>query len=785
MTVSDETRQEIATLRERYEKLHAASLCISMSLDLDTVLREIVDSGRALIGARCGLITTVDDAGEVEEFIASGLTDDERRQLEEWPYANAFFQHLRDLQGALRLVDLADYIHSHGYSEEFTLPKTLQAMPMRHRGAHVGNFFLGGKEGGQAVTEEDEEVLVLFASQAAAAIANARTHRDEQLARADLEALVDALPVGMVVFDAPSVRPVSFNREARRLAGKLRGPDASPEQLLEVLVCRPGDGREIQLDEYLSTEFHGAETVRVEEVRLSVPEGQSVTVLINATPVQSASGVVESVMVTLQDLEPLDKLDRLRVEFLGLVSHELRAPLTSIKGSIATMMAGAADLDPAEMREYLRIIDDQSDHMRGLISDLLDIGRIDTGMLSVSPEPMEVARLVDRARNTFLSGDGQQRILIDLPPNLPFVMAEQRRIVQVLNNLFSNAARQAPESSTIRVIALHKDAYVAISVIDEGRGIAPEVLPHLFRKHGGLTGNDREGALGATGLGLAICKGLVESHGGLIWAASGGVGQGTEVTFTLPVAEVASENTATGSSPAQLPAPRDRPKQIPVLVVDDDPGTLRHMRDALAGSEYTPMVTGDPREISRLIRAEKPGLVLLDLMLPGEDGIALMGRVPELADLPVIFISGYGRDETIARALEAGAVDYIVKPISATELKARIRVALRRRPEPEPYVLDDLIIYYEERRVSVSGRAIELTATEYELLRVLSSNAGRVSTYEVLGRQVWGGRYYRDRELIRTFVKKLRRKLGDDAACPAYIVNERGVGYRMARLEDA
>ena len=196
-------------------------------------------------------------------------------------------------------------------------------------------------------------------------------------------------------------------------------------------------------------------------------------------------------------------------------------------------------------------------------------------------------------------------------------------------------------------------------------------------------------------------------------------------------------------------------------------------------------MTGDPEELPGLIQTERPRLVLLDLMLPGTDGIGLMERVPELADLPVIFISGYGHDETIARALEAGAVDYIVKPFSPMELRARIRAALRRQAEPEPYLLGGLEIHYEERRVSMAGRPVPLTATEYELLRALSRNAGRVSTFEALLRQVWGGRHYGDTELVRTFVKNLRRKLGDDAAGPAYIVNQRGVGYRMARPDDA
>ena len=249
MDSSEEKDQKIAALRERNARLHAAILRIGASLDLDTVLHEIVDSACALTGARHGMIATVDDTGGIEEFIAPGLSDDERRQMAAWPHGHAFFEHLRDLPGVLRVADVPAYLRALGYTEEFKLSKTLLATPMRHGGAHVGNFFLGEKAGGQAFADEDEEVLALLASQAATAIANARTHRDEQRARADLEALVDTSPVGVVVFDAAAGRPVSFNREARRLVGELRTADAPPEQLLEVITYRRGDGREIRLAE--------------------------------------------------------------------------------------------------------------------------------------------------------------------------------------------------------------------------------------------------------------------------------------------------------------------------------------------------------------------------------------------------------------------------------------------------------------------------------------------------------------------------------------------------------
>ena len=416
--------------------------------------------------------------------------------------------------------------------------------------------------------------------------------------------------------------------------------------------------------------------------------------------------------------------------------------------------------------------------MDNLIGDLLDAGRIETGTLSVAPEPSEVAALVDQARGTFVSGGGRHTVNIDLPPDLPRVMADRQRMVQVLNNLLANAARQSPESAPIRIEAEHEGLHVAVSVSDEGRGIAPDHLGQLFRKY--TAAGDREGGLGS-GLGLAICKGLVEAHGGRIRAESGGVGLGARFTFTIPVAA----ESGAGPAPDRPGAPGHAPDAVPILVVDDDPETLRHLRDTLAEAGYAPLVTGDPGELARLIRAEKPQLVLLDLMLPGTDGIELMQTVPELADLPVIFISGYGRDETIARALEAGADDYVVKPFSPTELTARIRAALRRRSNPAPFVLGALAIDYDRRRVSVAGRPVTLTATEYELLRVLAQGAGRVLTHEALLRQVWAGRNTGDPKRVRAYVKRLRNRLGDDAADPTYIVNERGVGYRMPRPDGA
>ena len=770
--------QEIEALQKRNSQLSSAILRISASLELGTVLQEVVDSARELTGARYAVIATIDERGRAQDFVTSGFTDEERLRMAHWPDGPRLYEHFRNLRGVLRLADLPSYVRSLGFSAELMRSRTFQCTPMRHSGVLVGNFFLAEKAGGEPFTGADEEVLMLFASQAATAIANARTHREEQRARADLEALIETSPFGVVVFDAKTGQPLSFNRESKRIVEGLRMPGQSPEDLLDVVSFRRADGRRTALSEFpIQQGLSVAETVRAEEIELSAPDGRSVSVLINATPIRSAQGDVVTVVITMQDLAPLEEQDRLRSEFLSMVSHELRTPLAAIKGSTAIWMGAGETPDPAEAQKFCRVVDEQVDHMHRLISDLLDAGRIDAGMLSVSPAPTELPALVEKARDAFLSGGSAHPILIDLPHDLPRVLADGRRIVQVLNNLLANAARHSPGSAPIRVAAARDGRQVTVSVTDEGRGVPAEQLPQLFRRYAILGGAEEQPNLRRSGLGLSICKGLVEAHGGRIWAESGGAGQGARFSFTIPVA--GEDGATAGSAPDRGAASGSAARGLPILVVDDDVRMLRFLREALKEAGYSPIVTGDPRELSRLIRTESPRLVLLDLMLPGADGIELLESVPELSDLPVIFISAYGRDETVARALERGAVDYLVKPFSATELTARIQAALRARADPEPFVLGELAIDYHGRLVTLAGSRLRLTASEYELLRILSVNAGRCVTYQSLIRQMWDRPDEGDSDGVRTFVKQLRRKLGDDPRRPVYIENERGVGYRM------
>jgi DNA-binding response OmpR family regulator/signal transduction histidine kinase len=795
LKTEDRSGLEIRALQERLTKLSEASLRINENLDFDSVLQDVVDSARNLTDARYGGMTVLDDEGRFERFVTSGLKDEERRILAELPESAPLFRHLNGVTEPLRIDDLSQYLRSldlSGWHPPVAVTSFLVA-PVRNGGVRMGSLYLTKGQEGREFTREDEETLVMFASQAALVIANARRYSDEQRARADLEALVNTSPVGVVVFDAKTGVPVSHNRETLRIVEGLLDPNRPPEQIMEILSLRRMDGREVSLEESsLADRLSAGRTIRAEEIVIQAPDGRSVTTLVNATPIYSGDGAdMESVVVTLQDMTPLEELERLRAEFLGMVSHELRAPLTSVKGSAATLLDDSANLNAAEMRQFHRIINEQADRMRRIITDLLDVAHIETGMLSVNPEPCSAAVLVDHAKTSFVSGGGGNDLQIDLPPDLPAVMADRQRIAQVLSNLLANAGKYSREFSTVRLRAERQGLHLAFSVTDEGRGVSAERLPYLFRKYVRIEGDSAGRQIEGSGLGLAICKGIVEAHGGRIWAESEGQGRGARFTFTLPVAEQTESEQTISRQRLSGRRGHEVDEHARILVVDDDPQTLRHVRDVLSRAGYAPIVTADPNEAVRLMESDRPQLVLLDLVFPDTDGVELMQDILDIAEVPVIFLTAYGRDQNIERAFDMGAADYMAKPFSPTELTARIKAALRKHAgldhdePPEPFALGDLTIDYFHRRVHVAGRQVHLTPIEYDLLRILSVNAGRALSHDQLLRRVWHITTAGDPQVVRTHLRRLRRKLGDDADNPSYIFTEPGVGYRMPEEEPA
>lgn len=233
------------------------------------------------------------------------------------------------------------------------------------------------------------------------------------------------------------------------------------------------------------------------------------------------------------------------------------------------------------------------------------------------------------------------------------------------------------------------------------------------------------------------------------------------------------------TAPARLsPGPaRPAKRRGRILVADHDSRTLRQTRDALQAAGYLTIAASDPDQVESLVRGEEPDLVLLDLALPDVNGIELMERIRQITDVPVVFL------------IDPGAGEFVVKPFSPAELVAKIGAILHRRTASsgagghQPYRSGELVIDYGARLVTVAGRPVRLTPTEYRLAVELSANAGHTMTQDQLLTGVWGAAYSGESQVLRTFIRKLRRKLGDSAGNPAYIFTEPRVGYRMAMSE--
>jgi PAS domain S-box-containing protein len=222
-----------------------------------------------------------------------------------------------------------------------------------------------------------------------------------------------------------------------------------------------------------------------------------------------------------------EKANETKLQFLGVVSHELRTPLTSIKGFSSTLLADDVTWEPAEQRGFIEIIDQEADKLQDLIEQLLNLSRLQSGTLRVEPAPSTVNEILQAAENQLTMLAENHHLTLSIPDELPMVMVDKERMVQVICNLVQNAAKYSPAGTTITVSAKAVDHTVQIDVRDEGAGISPELREAVFEPFQQL-----EGGRKGVGLGLAICKAVVESHGGTIWIADVPP-PGTQVSFTI------------------------------------------------------------------------------------------------------------------------------------------------------------------------------------------------------------------------------------------------------------
>jgi PAS domain S-box-containing protein len=391
--------------------------------------------------------------------------------------------------------------------------------------------------------------------------------------------------------------------------------------------------------------------------------------------------------------EKLKELDQLKDSFLSTVSHELRTPLTSIKSFSEILLA--YDEDRKTQKEFLNIIKEESDRLTRLINDFLDLSKIESGRMQWETAGLSVTEVIKTAINATqaLAAEAKLKIKVEVSPGLPKVMSDNDRLVQVVTNLLSNAIKFTPEGGNIGVKAQlleggkakKKADMVLVSVTDNGIGIDPKDRQAIFDKFKQV-GNTLTDKPKGTGLGLPICKEIVEHYGGKIWVESE-LGKGSTFFFTLPVAEVAGVEAPEAKETEELAGAAITGDRT-ILVVDDEANIRRFLSHELKKRGYRILQAAGGNRAIELVRKHHPDLITLDVLMEsmsGFDVTAVLKNDPATKDIPILIISVV---EDKKRAFQLGVNDYLTKPFKIGDLVEKVN-RLLRDAQKKILVVDD------------------------------------------------------------------------------------------------
>ena len=374
-----------------------------------------------------------------------------------------------------------------------------------------------------------------------------------------------------------------------------------------------------------------------------------------------------------------EEADRAKDQFLAMVSHELRNPLSPILAWSRMLKLGT--LDPAKLTDAYTAIERNATAQAQLIEDLLDVSRIVTGKLRLDVRPTSLGGVIEAAVGALRPSAEAKRIRLQLTldPRPGMVLGDPDRLQQVVWNLVSNAIKFTPKGGRVHIALERVNSHVELSVSDTGQGIHRDALPHVFQRFWqGETGTDRR--QGGLGLGLAIVRHLVESHGGEVAVHSDGPGQGTRFTVKLPLM-VTTEHlkepdrrhpAATDAMPAGSLLRLDG---LAVLVVDDEPDSNEMVQTLLASRGAEVRVAASTRQALDILERWRPDIILSDIGMPDEDGYALIHQVRQRpaergGDVVAVALTAYARVEDRVKILTAGFQMHVTKPVDPTELVA-------------------------------------------------------------------------------------------------------------------
>jgi len=461
-----------------------------------------------------------------------------------------------------------------------------------------------------------------------------------------------------------------------------------------------------------------------------------------------------------------------RVEFTRALAHELKTPLTSVLASSDLLVSELSDEPVLSLARNIR---QGASNLNSTIDEFLDLARGEIGMLQLKYESVDLVQLLREtvASMATLASERGQSLVHALSPHLPTIQADGARLQQVVTNLLGNAVKFTPRGGKITLRAKESNGTIMVEVQDTGRGIPKGGQERLFEPYQRLR-MDGE-SLSGLGLGLSLCKTLVELHGGQIWVKSR-VGRGSTFGFSLPL-RAASQQTK---------EPEKVGKLWKVLIIEDD----REIVDSISLTfhlrwpEAELVSTGLGEEGIEMVEDEDPDIVILDLGLPDIGGFEALRQIRLFSSVPIIILSVKEDEADMVKGLEWGADDYVVKPFRQIELLARLKAQLRKQTPPDeevPIICGSLRLEPSTFQLTHGGKEISLTIVEGRIIECLMRNAGHVVTHSRLAEAVWGEDYPGAIDSLRVYIRYLRQKLEADPSHPKLILTKAGIGYSLVK----
>jgi PAS domain S-box-containing protein len=495
---------------------------ITQELELDTLLARILRISAEMLAGQAGIIALRNEVGgwSVSASIGIGV---------------AFLRYLETLLGSL--PDPEDVSHF-GLNEinriiqELTRVASLGlftgvGLPLIARENVIGVIFIFRNYQG-IFSSNDRALLQSFADQTAIAVHNAQLYTEIRREKQRLDALLDSAADGIIIL-TPDHRIERCNPAFARLVG-LPVDTILGQRHEAVIRWTKKDGNTLEQAEAGGWPLTPHATLYTEgdlERGDDLPQPVGITY----APLMNPDGVLSNVIATVRDITRFREAEELKSTFISVISHELKTPVALIKGYVSTLRREDARWERNVVQDSLEVIEEEADRLTELIENLLDASRLQAGALSINLSDVALDALVKRLAERFQTQSDHHKIIVDFSPEFPVIMADEDRITQVLSNLLSNAIKYSPGGGDITVQGQVRPENVIICVRDQGPGISPEDIPHVFDRF--YRSSDAKRRTKGAGLGLYLARAVIEAHGGRIWVDPT-PGDGARICFSLP-----------------------------------------------------------------------------------------------------------------------------------------------------------------------------------------------------------------------------------------------------------